>query len=111
MGMMASEYSLIEKVNVLRGLMDSFFVIYPQLQDIDLRQDAAQLNVPVYIIQGKYELSARADLVPDYYERLQAPIKRLIMFDESAHAPAHEEFGRFHQLMLDTILPETYPGS
>ncbi len=46
---MASEYSLVEKVNVLRGLFDVFEVMYPQLQDIDFRKDATKLDVPVYL--------------------------------------------------------------
>ena len=47
-GIMASEYTLVEKMNVLRGLFDVFSVLYPQLQDIDFRKDATKLEVPVY---------------------------------------------------------------
>jgi len=43
---LASEYNLVEKFNVLRGLMDLFTVLYPQLQGIDFRRDVTQLAVP-----------------------------------------------------------------
>ena len=62
-GILGSEYTLVEKVNVLRGLIDMFTVMYPQLQEIDFRQDVPRLDVPVYILDGKAELAARRDLV------------------------------------------------
>lgn len=44
---MGSEYAPIEKVDVLRGLVYTFAVMYPQVQQIDFRQDVSRLNVPV----------------------------------------------------------------
>ncbi|NDJ20075.1 alpha/beta fold hydrolase [Nostoc sp. B(2019)] len=60
-GMFDSEYNLVEKVNVLRGLIDMFSVMYPQLQAIDFRQTVKQLEVPVYMLDGAAELPARRD--------------------------------------------------
>lgn len=110
MGTGASEYSLIEKVNLVRGLIDTYSLMYPQLQGLDFRRDATRLEVPIYIIQGRYELRGRAALVPAWFERLQAPHKRLVVFEQSAHAPHAEEAERFHTLMTETVLAETYPG-
>ena len=55
-GVLGSEYTLVEKVNVLRSLIDYFSVMYPQIQDVDLRRDATRLDVPVYLVQGPHEL-------------------------------------------------------
>jgi len=55
-GVLASEYNLIEKFNVLRGLMDTFTVLYPQLQELDFRRDVTRLAVPVYIHQLRRKL-------------------------------------------------------
>jgi proline iminopeptidase len=63
-GVMVTEYSLVEKVNVIRGLFDMFSVMYPQLKDIDFRKDAKKLDVPVYMFDAKYELPARRDIAP-----------------------------------------------
>ena len=54
--MLGSEYTLPEKMNVLRGLIDVFSVMYPHWQTIDFRHTAEQLKVPVYIFTGKHEL-------------------------------------------------------
>lgn len=109
-GVLASEYTLIEKVNVLRGLMDMFAVMYPQIQEIDFIRDAVRLEVPVYILDGRYELAARHDLTRAWFDQLRAPLTRIYEFEDSGHSPAFEEFERFHQIMVETVLPETHPG-
>jgi proline iminopeptidase len=110
-GLLASEYGLVDKINVLRGLIDMFAVMYPQLQEIDFRHDVPRLDVPVYILSGEYELSARRDLAVEWFDLLQAPSKRFITFENTGHAPAFEGFQDFTRLMIETVLPETYPGA
>lgn len=107
-GLMAGEYDLVDKVNVLRGLIDSFAVMYPQLQEIDFRRDVPRLEVPVYLFDGAHEQSARRDLALEWYGQLQAPTKRIYTFADAGHAPAREEFQAFHQIMVDVVVPETY---
>lgn len=68
MGIFGSEYTAIEKVNVVRGLLDMSSVMYPQLQSIDFRQSATELKVPVYLFDGGHELAARIDtILPQTY--------------------------------------------
>ena len=109
-GIKGSEYNLVEKVNVLRAALDMFSVMYPQLQGLDFRRDVPNLDVPVYIMDGAAELTSRRDLALEWYEQLQAPIKRIYTFENSAHSAAYEQFEAFHQIMVETVLPETYPG-
>ncbi len=109
-GVLGSEYCLVEKVNVLRGLIDTFTVLYPQIQGIDFRRDAAKLDVPVYVLDGQAELAARRDLALEWFALLDAPQKRIFAFGNAAHAVAFEEYEAFHRILLDVILPETYPG-
>ena len=109
-GILGSEYTLVEKVNVLRGLIDMFTLMYPQLQTIDFRQDVPRLDVPVYMLDGAAELAARRDLALAWYGQLDAPIKRIYTFDNAGHSVAFEQFSALHQILTETILPETYPA-
>lgn len=60
MGVLSPEYGLIDKVNVFRGLFDSFAVFYPRVQgEVDLRVVAPAREVPVYVIEGEHEHPAR----------------------------------------------------
>ena len=109
-GVLASEYNLVEKFNVLRGLLDTFTVLYPQLQALDLRRDAKRLAVPIYILDGTAELAARRDLTLAWFAALEAPNKRLFTIENAAHSVAFEQFEAFGTLMRETVLPETYQG-
>ncbi|MBK8905290.1 MAG: alpha/beta fold hydrolase [Anaerolineaceae bacterium] len=106
---LGSEYNFVEKVNVFRGFLDTASILYPQLQAIDFRQDVPRLEVPIYVLDGAAELSARRDLALEWFDLLDAPIKRMYTFENSAHAPAFEHFEAFTQIMKETVLPETYP--
>ncbi len=110
-GVFGSEYSLIEKFNVLRGLTDMFTVMYPQLQQIDFRRDVTRLEVPVYILDGQAELKARRDLTVEWFNQLDAPSKRMFSFENAGHSVAFEQFEAFHKIMIETVLPETYKPS
>jgi pimeloyl-ACP methyl ester carboxylesterase len=107
-GVLGSEYDLVGKVNVLRGLIDMFTVMYPQLQELDFRADVPRLDVPYYLVDGKAELAARRDLALEWFEMLEAPIKRILSLDGAAHAPALEQYEAFHRFLVETVVPETY---
>ena len=110
-GITGSEYNLVEKANVLRGLIDMFTVMYPQIQHLDFRRDAVKLDVPVYMLDGQAELAARRDLALEWFALLDAPKKRIFSFENAAHAVAFEQYEAFHRILVETILPETYPGN
>jgi len=109
-GVLGREYSLVEKVSVMRGLMDMFAVMYPQLQGIDFRRDVPTLQVPYYMLDGAAELTARRDLALEWYAQLEAPRKQMFTFENAAHSVAQEQFVAFRQILLETIVPETYSG-
>jgi proline iminopeptidase len=108
-GIFASEYSFVEKANVLRGLIDMFTVMYPQLQEIDFRRDVRRLDVPVYLLDGAAELPARRDLALAWYEQLDAPLKRLYTFENGGHSVAFEQYEALQQILAETVLAETQP--
>ncbi|MGB7251813.1 MAG: alpha/beta fold hydrolase [Phormidesmis sp.] len=106
--LLGSEYSLVEKANVLRGLLDMFTVMYPQLQSIDFRQSVQQLAVPLYVLDGAAELPARRDLLLEWFDQVIAPRKEIFTFENAAHSVAFEQSEALAQIMLETVLPETY---
>ncbi|MGL9749015.1 hypothetical protein IGI50_002980 [Enterococcus sp. DIV0170] len=95
----AKEYGLLDKVNYLRGILQTFNHVYPQLYGIDLRKDYPKLEVPVYFLLGKHDLNAPTSLVEDYYEKLEAPEKEIIWFEHSGHNPWMNEPERFVEVV------------
>lgn len=107
-GVLGSEYTLVDKVNVLAGLLDMFSVMYPQLQEIDFRQDVPRLDVPVYLLQGQYEMASRDGLAREWFGLLQAPHKELFTIGNAGHSAAFEGFTDFQRIMTEVVLPATY---
>ncbi|MBM3187456.1 MAG: alpha/beta hydrolase [Chloroflexi bacterium] len=101
------ENSLMDRINGLRGFLDTFSVLYPQLQGIDFRRDVPSLDVPVYMVIGKHEARGRAVLANEWFDMLEAPSKEMIIFEHSGHRPLFEEPVAFASLMT-RILDETY---
>ena len=108
-GALGSEYDFIDKTNVLRGLIDTFAVVYPQLYDLDFRESATRLEVPVYILDGAAELDGRRALTLEWFDMLQAPAKRLVTYQDAAHSVAFEQADEVQRLLDETIVPATYP--
>lgn len=107
-GLMGREYTLVENANLLRGLLDMFSLMYPQLQDVDFRTDVTSLGVPVYVLDGEHELRGRRKLAHEWFDGLTAPYKQLITYENAGHAVAFEQVDAVHRLLVDEIVPATY---
>ncbi|MEO8851403.1 MAG: alpha/beta hydrolase [Allobranchiibius sp.] len=101
------EYSLLEQLHGFAGVIDVFAVLYPQLQGIDFRTQVTELKMPVYLIQGRHEVRARAGLARQWFNTLRAPSKQLILFDTSGHRPLFEQPALFNTVMTNTVLAQT----
>jgi len=102
------EYGWLDRVYYLLGLMNTFNVVYPQLQDMDYRIDAARFDVPVYLMLGRNDMNNPYQIPEEYFKLLEAPSKQLYFFEDSGHGMIWEEHAKYHDLMINTILPETY---
>ncbi|MBE0699048.1 MAG: alpha/beta hydrolase [Anaerolineaceae bacterium] len=102
------EYGWIDRVYYLLGLMNTFNTVYPQLQEMDFRGDATYFDLPVYLVLGRHDMNNPYQIPDEYFKLVQAPSKQLIFFEDSGHGMIWEEAAKFHDLMVNTVLPETY---
>ncbi len=102
-----SEYTLIDQVHLLGAFMDTFSVLYPQLQDVDFRRTAIDFDIPMFFVQGAHEAGGRADVFADWYPTVNAPIKDLAVLDTSGHRPPWEQPDEFIEYMVDTVISQT----
>ena len=100
------ENSFMDRVNGLRSFLDTFSILYPQIQEIDFRRDATTLKVPVYMVIGAHEARGRAVPANEWFEMLEAPAKERVVFEHSGHRPQFGEPAEFAKLMR-RVLAET----
>jgi proline iminopeptidase len=101
------EYTLLEQLRAFAGVVDTFAALYPRIQHVDFRRDARELDVPVYLVQGRHEARGRAEPAREWFDALRAPSKRLLVFETSGHRPLWEQPDRFHHVMKEIVLAET----
>lgn len=101
------ENTVMDRINGLRAFLDTFSVLYPQLQTVDFRRDVPSLDIPVYLVIGAHEARGRAVLAHEWFDMLRAPSKEMLVFEHSGHRPSFEEPAMFASVMTG-ILSDTY---
>lgn len=86
-------YTLGEKFRIWKSKI--FFLPATQLKKeaftTNFFETVPRIEVPVYFLCGKYDLTVNIDLTREYYHYLDALLKGFYTFQNSAHAPLFEE--------------------
>lgn len=98
------EYDLMDKVNGFRGFLDTFSVLYPQLQDIDLRTQVNDVSIPVHLVTGEHEARGRSVISDEWFDELSAPVKQSVVFDAAGHRAHFDQPGVFAEFMRGVVL-------
>ena len=98
------DYTLAERAAIWRGKAFSRGVMWDDFQATDLTAKVTEVDLPVYICQGRYDHTCSYDLARGYFEKLRAPVKGFYTFARSAHSPAFEEPERFRRVLREDVL-------
>jgi pimeloyl-ACP methyl ester carboxylesterase len=93
------EYGWMDRINAFKGFLDTAGTLYPQLQDIDFRQDVATLDVPVYMVLGEHEARGRAVLAEEWFAMVEAPSKESFIFEGGGHRAHFDRPDEFAEVM------------
>ncbi len=101
----ASEMTWLDGVYFKPGVDFSGRLLAPQVAKFDWLHRATRFAVPVFIVAGRYDYNTPADLAHDYFNVIEAPMKRFRWFENSAHSPMFEEPAAFNAFMIREVLP------
>jgi len=106
-GLCAPEYTLSDALNITKGV--SLYNRHFRSTEFpgDLAEEVLLVRVPVYFFSGRHDYCVPSELSERYFEKLRAPIKRMVWFEQSAHFPFFEEPLKFAEEM-EKVLDETY---
>lgn len=92
-------YTMSDKLNYMRGTLFSLETMFRNVIEDNLFESSSKFEVPVYILQGKYDYQVSYQLAKEYLDSIVAPKKAFFTFEESAHSPNIEEPERFVEVV------------
>lgn len=98
------EYSIGDKLKIAKGEAFSMQNLWMEAINVNLFEQVPTLKIPVYIIQGKYDKHTCTSVAKNYFDSLQAPMKRYFELGYAAHDPHIEEFDRYREIIQTEVL-------
>jgi len=109
LGFSSPYHSLWDSKSMFDGVKFSACALGEELSQINLFQQVPTVEVPVYFLEGRHDYMAPSQIAERYYHMLNVPKgKKLFWFDHSGHWPQLEEPNKFHEILINTILKETF---
>ena len=99
------EFSVFDLPDVLRGTLFSTYTMWEEVSALNLVKAAQVLAMPVFFFIGRHDHVIAPETSVAYFGALNAPSKRLVWFEESAHEPPFEEPARFNASMVKLVRP------
>ena len=77
----------------------------PHFNRVNMADFGFEFQAPIFMFMGRYDLHTSYTSARDYFDRIQAPFKKFITFERSAHFPMVEEPGRVLMALVIEVLP------
>ncbi|MGH8198490.1 MAG: alpha/beta fold hydrolase [Steroidobacteraceae bacterium] len=102
---LAPEYSDEDVRRVWIGNQLSVERILPELLAAGDLTGITQLECPLILLSGRHDYNVSSSAAEEWYQRLRAPSKTLVWFEQSAHEPLNEEPGRMLMALVTHARP------
>ena len=106
-------YSWLDLARIPLGFKYSFAHLWREIfYEKNLFEQAPRIEIPVYFLVGRYDSVVTADVAQKYFEALEAPRgKQLIWFERSGHWPHFTESEKYRDVLVRQVLKETAPAA
>lgn len=97
-------YTWREKLKFPLGGSFSLKYLWGTVIKNDFGQKVPSLDVPVYILQGRFDYQVSYALAKEFARGLKAPVKGFYTFENSAHSPCFEEPEKMCLILREDVL-------
>jgi len=99
----SSEYSLLDILGFAKGAYYNLRELWREVIVCKFNQTVDRLDVPFFITAGRHDRNTPPEIAKPWFDALDAPKKEWIWFEESAHAPIHEEKDKWNQAVRTRV--------
>jgi pimeloyl-ACP methyl ester carboxylesterase len=93
--------SIFALPNIVRGTLFSVRTLWGEVSKLNLERDVPELKMPVWFLNGRHDHQVDAGVAAAYFEKLTAPEKTQVWFENSGHFVPFEEPEKFNKTMCD----------
>ncbi|HLZ79790.1 MAG TPA: alpha/beta hydrolase, partial [Sphingomonas sp.] len=103
-GRLSPDYTLADRKAWDAGSDFTMQTMWPKLASLSFEQ-VHKLDMPVIFLLGKHDTTTPPSIATDWLARVNAPSKRTVWFENSAHLPMLEEPGHTLEALLRYARP------
>ena len=100
----SGEYSLPDIIGYIIGYKFVLKAMWPEVGAINFKKTHTHFEVPIYILDGRLDKNTPSDLVEEWFNLIEAPVKELHWFEQSGHNPLFDEPEKFKALLREKFL-------
>lgn len=97
-------YSWKDKIHFAMGGSLGLKCLWGNVLETDFMNQVPRLEVPVYILQGRFDYQVSYPLAKEFLQTLDAPVKGFYTFENSAHSPCFEEPEKMCRILREDVL-------
>lgn len=97
------DYTEFDVKNIPKGLEFSDTYLWSEVVKTNMMDNFIEFKVPIYFLCGKYDYITPTKLIEEYCNKINAPAKKVIVFENSAHYPYIEEPDEFSQAITEVL--------
>jgi pimeloyl-ACP methyl ester carboxylesterase len=103
------ESSIFDLPTTMQGFRFSLGAMWAEVSRLNLLELVRALAMPVFFFLGRKDHWVPATSSVPYFDRLTAPSKELVWFEESGHEPFVDEPAKFNAAMAELVRPVLPP--
>jgi pimeloyl-ACP methyl ester carboxylesterase len=107
---LSPEYNEQDVAAVDKGSALSLGALIPAILNFNY-SGTIRFKCPIILFEGRHDDTTPAEVAAQWFKRVQAPDKRLVWFENSAHMAMVEEPGRFLVHLVQDVRPLAEPPS
>lgn len=99
----AARRSPLDLINQIRGFRFTMGAMSGEVSALNLLTAVPALRMPVVFFLGRRDHWVPPETSVAYFDKLSAPSKQLLWFDESGHEPFVDEPAKFNRAVVDMV--------
>ncbi|QNP40242.1 alpha/beta fold hydrolase [Lysobacter solisilvae (ex Woo and Kim 2020)] len=101
---LSPDYSNAELQAIDHGGLYSLGYLLPAMEQVDFGGNT-RFGCPIFIFNGRHDYTTSFEVAARWFDALQAPLKRMFWFEDSAHMMMQEQPGLFLMHLVNDVRP------